>query len=83
MTLDEAIEHCREKENCSACGQEHKQLRLWLEELRERRNNDQRLTNALEQIDPSDYYKGTSMEGLDPFSRQLRRFDINVERINR
>lgn len=48
MTLDEAIEHCREKENCSACGQEHKQLRLWLEELRERRINDQRLTNALE-----------------------------------
>ena len=39
MTLDEAIEHCREKENCSACGQEHKQLRLWLEELKERRRD--------------------------------------------
>ncbi len=39
MTLDEAIEHCREKENCSVCGQEHKQLRLWLEELKERRRD--------------------------------------------
>ena len=34
MTLDEAIEHCREKENCSMCGQEHKQLREWLEDYR-------------------------------------------------
>ena len=35
MTLDEAIEHCREKEDCSACGQEHKQLREWLEDYRD------------------------------------------------
>ena len=27
---EEAIEHCKEKEDCTACGQEHKQLRLWL-----------------------------------------------------
>jgi 5'-deoxynucleotidase YfbR-like HD superfamily hydrolase len=37
MTLDEAIQHCRDKENCSQCGQEHKQLREWLEELKELR----------------------------------------------
>lgn len=35
MTLDEAIQHCHDKENCSKCGQEHKQLREWLEELKE------------------------------------------------
>lgn len=35
MTLDEAIEHCKEKEDCSACGQEHKQLREWLEDYRD------------------------------------------------
>jgi hypothetical protein len=35
MTLDEAILHCKEKEEeCSACGQEHKQLREWLEEYK-------------------------------------------------
>lgn len=37
MTLDEAIQHCRDKENCSQCGQEHKQLRGWLEELKDLR----------------------------------------------
>ena len=35
MTLDEAIRHCLDKENCSQCGQEHKQLREWLEELKD------------------------------------------------
>ena len=38
MTLDEAIEHCRDRENCSQCGQEHKQLREWLEELKDLRS---------------------------------------------
>ena len=37
MTLDEAIQHCRDKENCSQCGQEHKRLREWLEELKDLR----------------------------------------------
>lgn len=30
----------------------------------------------LESIDPSENYKGTSLEGLDAFERQLKRFDI-------
>ena len=34
MSLDEAIRHCRDKEDCSKCGQEHKQLRQWLENYR-------------------------------------------------
>lgn len=34
MTLDEAIEHCKELEDCSKCGLEHKQLREWLEEYK-------------------------------------------------
>lgn len=38
MTLDEAIQHCRDKENCSQCGQEHKRLREWLEELKDLRS---------------------------------------------
>lgn len=38
---------------------------------------------ALKAIDPSDNYTGTEIEGLDPFARQLRRFDIKVPYPNR
>ena len=40
--------------------------------------NGRSLTEVLEALDPSEEYKGTSMEGLDAFSRQLKRFDIKV-----
>ena len=54
MTLAEAIEHCAYKMICSTntkCSQEHKQLRLWLIELKKYRSlkqtgpavNDQRI----------------------------------------
>lgn len=33
-------------------------------------------TQTLEALDPSDNYKGTEMEGLDAYERQLKRFDI-------
>ena len=35
-------------------------------------------SQVLEQADPSRQYKGTEMEGLDAFQRQLKRFDIKV-----
>ena len=35
LTLNEAIEHCYEKTDCSECGQQHEQLAKWLEELKE------------------------------------------------
>lgn len=36
LTLDEAIEHTEEKakENCGECSENHKQLALWLNELK-------------------------------------------------
>ena len=37
------------------------------------------LTEALEKLDPSENYAGTALEGLDAFSRQLKRFDIKVK----
>lgn len=37
MMIDEAIKHCREKADCTLCGQEHEQLAGWLEELKQRR----------------------------------------------
>ena len=33
----------------------------------------------LEKIDPSENYKGTSLENLDAFERQLKRFGIKVK----
>ena len=36
------------------------------------------LTEVLEALDPSENYKGTALENLDAFSRQLKRFDIKV-----
>ncbi|MCR5206862.1 MAG: phage major capsid protein [Eubacterium sp.] len=35
-------------------------------------------TRALEELDPSENYRGTEYEGLDAFQRQLKRFDIKV-----
>jgi hypothetical protein len=35
-------------------------------------------TSVLEELDPSENYKGTALEGLDAFERQLKRFDIKV-----
>ena len=36
-------------------------------------------TQTLEELDPSEHYRGTSLEGLDAFQRQLKRFDIKVK----
>lgn len=33
---------------------------------------------VLEALDPSENYKGTAMEGMDAYQRQLKRFDIKV-----
>ncbi len=35
-------------------------------------------TCALEGLDPTEHYKGTALEGLDAYQRQLKRFDIKV-----
>ena len=35
-------------------------------------------TQVLEELDPSQQYRGTPLEGLDAYQRQLKRFDIKV-----
>ncbi len=35
-------------------------------------------TQVLEQLDPSENYKNTELDGLDAYQRQLKRFDIKV-----
>ena len=39
-------------------------------------------TQALESIDPSENYKGTELEGLDAYQRQLKRFGIKTSGAN-
>ena len=41
-------------------------------------NIEKGMYQALEKLDPSENYVGTSLEGLDAFSRQLKRYDIRV-----
>ncbi|MBU5626260.1 phage major capsid protein [Oscillibacter sp. MSJ-2] len=36
-------------------------------------------TQTLEELDPSESYRGTALEGMDAFQRQLKRFDIHVK----
>lgn len=35
-------------------------------------------TGTLEELDPSENYRGTALEGLDAYQRQLKRFNIRV-----
>ena len=35
-------------------------------------------TQVLEAADPSEQYRGTALEGMDAYQRQLKRFDIKV-----
>ena len=39
---------------------------------------DKSFTNVLESLDPSEDYRGTELEGLDAYQRQLKRFGIKV-----
>ena len=41
--------------------------------------NGKSFLKVLEGLDPSESYKGTALEGLDAFQRQLKRFDIKVK----
>ena len=43
---------------------------------------NQSFTEVLESLDPSENYRGTSLENLDAFQRQLKRFDIKVKGAN-
>ncbi|MEG1857923.1 MAG: phage major capsid protein [Pseudoflavonifractor sp.] len=36
-------------------------------------------TQVLEREDPSEHYKGTALEGMDAYQRQLKRFDIKAK----
>ena len=43
------------------------------------RETGRSFSQVLEREDPSERYKGTSLEGLDAFQRQLKRFNIKVK----
>ena len=48
MTLEEAIKHCQEK-SCgnSECAKEHKQLGEWLVELKQRREQEEPVSEKI------------------------------------
>lgn len=75
MTLDEAIQHCRDRENCSQCGQEHKQLREWLEELKELRSqyNLPKPHSRLIDADRLIEYINKELKGDEYIQRMFRR----------
>ncbi len=41
-------------------------------------HTERTLTEILEELDPSESYKGSELEGLDAYQRQLKRFDIRT-----
>lgn len=41
-------------------------------------NSGRSFTDILEELDPSENYRNTELEGLDAYQRQLKRFDIKV-----
>jgi len=50
MTIDEAIEHCRqvivENEDCKECIEQHAMLIVWLEELKDLREFKNKICRA-------------------------------------
>jgi hypothetical protein len=59
MTLDEAIEHCKEKScNDTICGKEHKQLAEWLTELKGYRAAITKETQKSVDNDESKFHEG-------------------------
>ena len=59
MTIEEAINHCKEvaKSKCDFCSAEHEQLANWLIELKERRELDKYVYDRL-QAELFDFSKG-------------------------
>ena len=57
MNLDEEIQHYREKEDCTPCGQERRQLREWLEDYQSLLIKYDKLTKYLK-----DYYDTVDAE---------------------
>ena len=43
--------------------------------------SDRSFSQTLEELDPSEHYRGTPLEGMDAFQRQLKRFDSKVKGI--
>ena len=46
------------------------------------RETGKTFTQVLEELDPSEKYKNTPMEGMDAYQRQLKRFGIRVKGAN-
>lgn len=64
LTLDEAIEHCREKTDCTECGKQHLQLAEWLEELKQIRDRQLFFHFHLFNIGDTVYFPSLFLNGI-------------------
>jgi len=91
MNVQEAIEHCKEKIDCTECGQEHKQLSEWLEELVQYQERQVELSHIIAdklqreaeirkliEIRAADEYYNGYCQACEDFGRQLRFGKINI-----
>ncbi len=75
MTLDDAIEHCKEvaSECYTDCEVEHSQLHDWLVELKEFRSKTDPIYSDDELEEDSEY-----LEQLDFFNNEIYELSLNV-----
>lgn len=65
MTLEKAIEHCKSVAcEASKCGMEHMQLAEWLEELKQRRAQDQQAADLERIKNDAELIANTIMMGV-------------------
>lgn len=69
MNIQEAIEHCEEKIDCSPCGQEHGQLADWLNELVQYKDTG---------LTPEEIMDGKLLAGWIPVEEQLPEEGLEV-----
>ena len=83
MTLDEAIQHCKEvaieyeaKGECYECGKEHRQLAEWLEDYKQLKADytdlDNRMRAANTENDELKWMLKNSLEALDAMAENVR-----------
>lgn len=67
MTLDEAIQHCQEKSDCTVCGEQHRHLREWMKELQQYQviGTPEECREAVERQQAIPARKTTIFEGKD------------------
>lgn len=76
MTIDEAIEHCKNIKSCDECEKEHQQLAEWLEELKELRKEKDKFDRNIKffnEINVKSYEVGYN-KAIDDFAISIKEY---------